>query len=152
MNSPQARTLPQPQQPITAQVDILVLPALRLALLRLVGDVTLPIFLDAIRATHRKDPETASYHLVNDLRAHTGNLGVEGIKAGIAQRQAAWPHPTPAREVMLTRDAGMIFIARYLDLLAPHVEHSVTPDPVEAIARAAGGMVPPEALDFLGGP
>ena len=143
-----------PQNPplATSQVEILVLPEHRLALMRLVGDVTLPVFLDAIRAVHDKDPESASYHLVNDLRAHTGNLGVEGIKAGTAQRQAAWPHPTPAREVMLTRDAGMVFIARYLDLLAPHVEHSVTPDPVEAIARAAGGVVPPEALDFLGGP
>jgi hypothetical protein len=120
--------------------------------MRLTGDVTAQRFLEAIREVHARDPETASYHLVNDLRAHTGNLGVEGIKACIAQRQAAWPQPTPAREVMLTRDAGMIFIARYLDLLAPHVEHSVTPDPVEAIARAAGGVVPPEALDFLGGP
>ena len=144
--------MPQSQPPVTGQVDILVLPEHRLALMRLVGDVTVPIFLDAIRAIHDADPATASYHLVNDLRAHTGNLGVEGIKAGIAQRQAAWPHPTPAREVMLTRDAGMVFIARYLDLLAPHVEHSVTPDPVEAIARVTGGVVPPEALGFLGGP
>ena len=121
--------MPQPQHPVIGQVDILVLPELRLVLMRLVGDVTLRIFLDAIRAIHGKDLETASYHLVNDLRAHTGNLGVEEIKAGIAQRQAAWPHPTPAREVMLTRGAGMPFIARYLDLLAPHVEHSVTPRP-----------------------
>ncbi|MFC7474633.1 hypothetical protein ACFQS7_09730 [Dankookia sp. GCM10030260] len=144
--------MPQTLPPATGQVEILVLAEHRLALMRLVGDVTLPVFLAAIRAVHDKDPESASYHLVNDLRAHTGNLGVEGIKAGTAQRQSAWPVPTPAREVMLTRDAGMVFIARYLDLLAPHVEHSVTPDPVEAIARAAGGVVPQAALDFLGGP
>ncbi|WP_431270019.1 hypothetical protein [Dankookia sp. P2] len=88
---------------------------------------------------------------MNDLRGYTGNLGVAGIKAGIAQRHAAWPHPTPAREVMLTRDPGMVFIARYLDVLAPHVEHGVSADPAEAIGRASGGTVPPEALAFLEG-
>ena len=134
------------------RVDILVLHEHRLAVLRLVGDVTLPQFLEAIRVEHAKSPESASYHLVNDLRAHTGNLGVEGIKAGTAQRQAAWPHPTPAREVILTRDPGMVFIARYLDLLAPHVQHSISADPVEALSRAVGGEAPPEALAFVGGP
>lgn len=143
--------MPLTQPPPAGQVDILVLPGHRLAVMRLTGDVTAQRFLEAIREVHARDPETASYHLVNDLRAHTGNLGVEGIKAGTAQRQAAWPHPTPAREVLLTRDPGMVFIARYLDLLASHVEHSVSADPPEAIAHATGGAVPEAALAFLGG-
>lgn len=139
------------QHPHIGRVDILVLPEYRLALIRLVGDVDMPLFLEAIRAAHAERPDSAGYHLVSDIRAHTGNLGVEGIKAGTAQRFAAWPHREPAREVLLSRDPGMVFIARYLDMLAPHVEHSVSADPAEAIARVTGGPVPPEALAFLDG-
>lgn len=47
--------------------------------MRLDGAVTAPIFLEMIHTIHAGDPETAGYHLVNDLRAPSGNLGVEGI-------------------------------------------------------------------------
>jgi hypothetical protein len=142
---------PDDGNPSLGRVDILVLPQHRLAVMRMVGDVTIPVFLAAIRKAHAENPESAVFDLVNDLRAHTGNLGVEGIKAGTAQRAIAWPDPVPSREVLLTRDPGMVFIARYLDLLAPHVRHSVATDPAAAIAAATGGPVPPEALAFLGG-
>jgi hypothetical protein len=131
------------------RVEILALPDHRLALMRLRGDVTTPQLLAAIRAAYVARPDAAGYHLVNDLRSHTGHLGVEGIKAATAVRFDHWPHRTPGREVILTRDPGMIFVARYLDVLAPHMAHSISTDPAEAIARCTGGPVPEEALAFL---
>lgn len=145
-------TRPAGVHPQAGRVDVLVLPEHRLALLRLRGDVALPQLLEAARAAYAERPETPGFDLVTDLREHTGHLGVEGIKAATALRLESWPDRRPSREVLLSRDTGMVFVARYLDLLAPHVEHRVMAEPAEAIAYATGGPVPPVALAFLDAP
>jgi len=136
-------------RPDAGRVDILVLPEHHLALLRLRGDVALPELETAVRRVYARTPEAACYHLVTDLRGHVGHLGVEGIKAATALRLSAWPDRTPTREVLLTRDPGMVYVARYLDMLAPHIFHSVAADAAEAVAQAAGGPAPAAALAFL---
>ena len=134
---------------LPGKVEIHLLPEHRLALVRLSGEATTAQLSDAMAAVFATNAEAAGFDVVDDLRAHAGHLGVDGIKAVKALRLAAWPERRPAREVLLTHDAGMAYVARFLDMLMPHVTHSIASDPAEALARATGGAVPDAALAWL---
>jgi hypothetical protein len=97
-------------------------------------------------------PDLAEYHSIFDLRQHTGRIGIEGMQRIVAFRLEATANRRPVQSVLLVQDAGMVFTARYLDHLVPHIVHSVTADPEEALARATGLPVLPAAPDFLAAP
>lgn len=134
--------------PDLGRVELLVLPEYRLAITRFRGEVRTVMVVEALRDASRKHSDLAGFHSVCDPRQHTGHLGVEAMNEIIA----LWHHKAarPAtRSVLVSHDSGMIFTARYLDHLAPHVAHSVCPDPAAALARATGGIIPAAGLDFL---
>ncbi|MBC4015733.1 hypothetical protein ACFQU2_22630 [Siccirubricoccus deserti] len=137
--------------PGRGRFDILPLPADRLLLLRYLGEVRTDQVMDLLGAALREQPEIATWGVVSDLRRHIGHLPAAGLNAISALRRNAWPDPPPAREVLLSFDPGMIFIARYLDHLLPHIAHSVGTDPAAACRLVMGPSraVPEAALKFL---
>jgi hypothetical protein len=120
-------------------------------LLRYLGEVTTAQVLDQLGAALRDHPEIATWGVVSDLRRHIGHLPAAGLNAISELRRSAWPEPQPTREVLLSFDPGMIFIARYLDHLLPQVTHSVGTDPAAACqwVMEPGQAVPDAALTFL---
>ena len=134
------------------QVDVLVLPEHQLNLSRFRGEVRTAMVLAALRSAFEDYPGIAGFHCVCDLRQHTGHLGVEGMNEIMALRHGTTGTRPPTRSVLISHDSGMIFTARYLDHLAPHVTHSVCPDPAAALARATGGAIPEAGLAFLTAP
>jgi hypothetical protein len=120
-------------------------------LLRYLGEVGTGQVTESLGAALRDQPEIATWGVVSDLRRHTGHLPAAGLNAISELRRNAWPDPPPAREVLLSFDPGMIFIARYLDHLLPHVAHSVGTDPAAACRQVMepGRAVPDAALEFL---
>ena len=138
--------------PDLGQVDMLVLPEHRLSLSRFRGEVRTAMVLAALQGTLKAYPGIAGFHCICDLRQHTGHLGVKGMNAIMALRHGTTGPRPPTRSVLISHDSGMIFTARYLDHLAPHVTHSVCPDPAAALARATGGPMPEAALAFLTAP
>jgi hypothetical protein len=141
--------LPAPGQ---GRLDILLLPGHRLALLRYLGEVKTEQVLERLGAALRDQPEVATWGVVSDLRRHSGHLPAAGLNAISTLRRNAWPEPPPTREVLLSFDPGMVFIARYLDHRLPHVAHSVATDPEAACRQVMepGQTVPEAALEFLG--
>ena len=137
--------------PGKGQFDILLLPTYRLALLRYLGEVTTAQVLDQLGAALRDHPEIATWGVVSDLRRHIGHLPAAGLNAISELRRTAWPDPPPTREVLLSFDPGMIFIARYLGHLLPQVAHSVGTDPAAACqwVMEPDQAVPDAALTFL---
>lgn len=138
--------------PDLGRVDLLVLPEHRLSLSRFRGEVRAGMVLVALRDARESHPDIAGFHCICDLRQHTGHLGVEGMNEIMALRHGTTGPRPPTRSVLISHDSGMIFTARYLDHLAPHVTHSVCPDPAAALARATGGPIPDAGLAFLTAP
>lgn len=138
--------------PDLGRVDLLVLPEYRLTITRFRGEVRTEMVLEMLRGACRAHPGLAAFHCLCDLRQHTGHLGVEGMNEIIALRHGWGGNLSPIRSVLLSHDSGMIFTSRYLDHLAPHVTHSVCPDPAAALARATGGSIPEAGLAFLTAP
>jgi hypothetical protein len=132
-----------------AVVTTLILPAARLRLARFVGEVRLPLVMAEVERMFAADPDVPRYDSVLDLRRHTGNLGTEGMRAICARVFGGIDPPPPVREVLLSRDPGIGFSAKFLGYLAPHVTYLVRATPAEAVAAATGGAVPAEALAFL---
>lgn len=138
--------------PDLGRVDVLVLPEHRLSLSRFRGEVRTAMVLEALWSACESHPDITGFHCICDLRQHTGHLGVEGMNEIMALRHGTAGPRLPARSVLISHDSGMIFTARYLDHLAPHVTHSVCPDPAAALARATGGAIPEAGLAFLTAP
>ncbi|MCO6417542.1 hypothetical protein JYK14_15430 [Siccirubricoccus sp. KC 17139] len=141
-----------PPPPGEGRFDLLLLPALRLLLLRYLGEVRLGQVLAGLGEALRSRPEVAGWNTVADLRRFTGHLGVEGINALAALRREACPEPAPSRQVLLSHDPGMGFVATYLNAILPEVHHSVAAEPAAACRGLLpeGMALPEEALAFLG--